>query len=136
LREKGIDVITYQQKAPGLPDSVFPNNWFSTHRNENIPNGLLCLYPMRVPTREGEKNPVIVAQISHAYQDFINQGRYHEKQCLEGTGSLIFDNANRKIYCELSERAHLPLMEEYMAKFNKISKKPYKEVLFRAHDDK
>lgn len=51
---------TYRQQAPDLPDSVFPNNWFSTHRSVDIPDGLFVLYPMRVPSREREKNPEII----------------------------------------------------------------------------
>ena len=41
IRAQGIEVVTYKQQAPELPDSVFPNNWFSTHRTADIPgNGL------------------------------------------------------------------------------------------------
>lgn len=37
IRTQGIEVVTYKQQAPELPDSVFPNNWFSTHRSADIP---------------------------------------------------------------------------------------------------
>jgi hypothetical protein len=36
---------------PELPDSVFPNNWFSTHRNEIIPDGVFFTYPMKAKSR-------------------------------------------------------------------------------------
>lgn len=42
---------------PELPDSIFPNNWFSTHRNEFIKEGLFITYPMKAPTRQAEVNP-------------------------------------------------------------------------------
>ena len=57
-----VEVVSYKQQTPDLPDSVFPNNWFSTHRNSDIPEGLFCLYPMRVPSREKEKNPLIIKE--------------------------------------------------------------------------
>lgn len=38
IRKNEVDVVVYKQQTPELPDSVFPNNWFSTHRsNEDIP---------------------------------------------------------------------------------------------------
>ena len=32
--------------ADNLPDSVFPNNWFSTHKNFGQP-GTFFIYPMK-----------------------------------------------------------------------------------------
>ena len=60
IQKADIEVETYSQQTPDLPDSVFPNNWFSTHRGVDIPDGLFVLYPMRVPSREKEKNPKII----------------------------------------------------------------------------
>ena len=37
LKKSGIKVTIYKQMKPELPDSVFPNNWFSTHKNDVIP---------------------------------------------------------------------------------------------------
>jgi hypothetical protein len=37
LRQKGVEVMVYPQCCLEAVDSVFPNNWFSTHKNENIP---------------------------------------------------------------------------------------------------
>jgi len=37
LKEKGVDILIYQQCHEKAMDSVFPNNWISTHKNENIP---------------------------------------------------------------------------------------------------
>jgi len=34
LRSKGIEVMVVQDKVePYTPDSIFPNNWFSTHED-------------------------------------------------------------------------------------------------------
>ena len=41
IRKNDIDVVAYQQQRPDLPDSVFPNNWFSTHRGEDIPGKMM-----------------------------------------------------------------------------------------------
>ena len=47
LRENGIEVaIAEDTLEPKTPDSIFPNNWFSTH-----PEGKLVLYPMFAPNR-------------------------------------------------------------------------------------
>lgn len=51
LRKHGIKVTIYKQQKDDLPDSVFPNNWFSTHRDPNIPNGAFITYPMKHPSR-------------------------------------------------------------------------------------
>jgi hypothetical protein len=37
-----------------------------------------------------------------------------EGESLEGTGSLIFDEQNKKIYCCLSERASLETLNNFM----------------------
>lgn len=40
ILDAGVAITKYKQQTPDLPDSVFPNNWFSTHRNEDIPGKL------------------------------------------------------------------------------------------------
>lgn len=37
LKKNGIEVATYKQMKPELPDSIFPNNWFSTHKSDIVP---------------------------------------------------------------------------------------------------
>jgi len=60
------------------------------------------MYPMKVPSREAEKNPTIIDQIGKAsYKNFIDLLRIEPFQALEGTGSLLFDNRNKKVYCSL-----------------------------------
>ena len=72
----GVEVVSYKQQTPDLPDSVFPNNWFSTHRNEDIPDGLFILYPMRVPSREKEKNPLIIEEQGMLYKELYDVQRH------------------------------------------------------------
>ena len=63
LRKAGVKVATYKQQKPTQPDAIFPNNWFSTHKNDIIPEGLFLTYPMKAPSRQAEYNPQIVKEI-------------------------------------------------------------------------
>ena len=43
LREQGVEVLVAQDSlSPHTPDSIFPNNWWSSHAD-----GSLVLYPMQ-----------------------------------------------------------------------------------------
>ena len=55
---------------------------------------------------------------------------------MEGTGSLLFDVKNKKIYCELSVRADPTLFCDFIGQFNKLSKNPYKAVVWHSYDPK
>jgi hypothetical protein len=101
LRMNFVGVMVYQQQAMGLPDSIFNNNWFSTHRNEDFPEGLLCIYPMRVPSREFEKNPHFIENEGAHYADILTVDRDEPHHALEGTGSLLFDVINKKLYVNM-----------------------------------
>jgi hypothetical protein len=73
-----------------VPDSVFPNNWFSTHRSEGIPgiftllssiiiiDGLFVLYPMKAQSRENEKNPAFISTERNKYKHFIDLKRHNK----------------------------------------------------------
>ena len=39
-------ILTFSEGGPARPDSIFPNNWFSTHED-----GTLVLYPMAAKSR-------------------------------------------------------------------------------------
>lgn len=114
LQNKGIDVVVVEDtKTPDTPDSIFPNNWISFHENGDV-----VLYPMfaenrRLERREDiwdileEKGFVVNEQITDytsAEEDDI---------FLEGTGSLILDRENAKVYCALSPRADEELVIEF-----------------------
>ena len=58
LREAGIRVIVAEDTPdPHTPDSIFPNNWFSTHapQENSDSSGTLVLYPMFAPNRREER---------------------------------------------------------------------------------
>ena len=44
LKQKGVEVVVYPQCHDDAVDSVFPNNWFSTHKNINIPGMFIFTY--------------------------------------------------------------------------------------------
>ena len=61
LKKSNIDVHVYQDDSKyKTPDSIFPNNWISTHRNGDI-----ILYPMLAKSRRMERRPEIL--------DFLNK---------------------------------------------------------------
>ena len=51
LRDAGIEVEVYKQMSEDLPDSIFPNNWFSTHKHTNLASSTFFTYPMKAPSR-------------------------------------------------------------------------------------
>ena len=49
LKNEGVKVHLFEDEQTQTPDSVFPNNWFSTHQS-----GELIIYPMFVENRRLE----------------------------------------------------------------------------------
>jgi hypothetical protein len=84
-------------------------------------DGLFVLYPMKAPTREREKNPTLIKKESVAYSNFLDLPRSDPNQALEGTGSLLFDNLNKKLFVNLSVRADEQLLAQFMKEYNKLS---------------
>lgn len=110
LKAVGVQVIVVEDTAdPVKIDAVFPNNWISTHAD-----GSVVLYPMYSPNRRLERRDDIVELLSDQYAvasvsdylDYEARGSY-----VEGTGSMILDRPNRKIYVCTSERSHVDLLE-------------------------
>jgi hypothetical protein len=55
LKNAGINVEEYTIKEAKTPDAVFPD-WFTTHKNNDIPEGVFILYPMKYVSRQMEKD--------------------------------------------------------------------------------
>jgi len=53
---------------------------------------------------------------------------------LEGTGSLVFDVQNRKVFCCYSQRATPKTLNAYMTELNKHTTNKFKLVAFNATD--
>ena len=107
LINAGIEVkVMADTPQPHTPDSIFPNNWFSTHED-----GRLILYPVAVPNRRAERGDDILEELEYKTQcdltHFEANGEY-----LESTGCIIFDRQNKIMYVALSERAHKGPIQE------------------------
>lgn len=93
--------MEFSRKDSRAPDAIFPD-WFTTHRNSDIPDGVFILYPMKHPSRQLERDQEIIANLSKNYKYFIDLSCWEaEDEALEGKGSLVFDYRNQKIYCSL-----------------------------------
>jgi hypothetical protein len=83
------------------PDAIFPD-WFTTHKNDDIPEGVFILYPMKHESRRLERDQQIIEELRQHYKHFIDLSGWEDKGvALEGKGSLVFDYRNAKIYCSL-----------------------------------
>lgn len=122
LKNNSIEVIVLQDTlVPHTPDSIFPNNWFSTHKNNT-----LVLYPMYAENRRLERTDKIL--------DFVNDRKSlkiidfseneMKNQFLEGTGSICLDRKNKIAYANISKRTNKQLFEEFC---NKLG---YKGITF------
>jgi len=117
LRNSGIKVFQFDDLGIDTPDSVFPNNWISFHSD-----GQVILYPMRAINRRKERRMDVLDKLkSQGYTcTSISNYAQHEKDdlFLEGTGSLILDRPQKKLYCAVSERSNEQLISKYSEEFN------------------
>ena len=104
LREHGVQVHLFEDETKATPDSVFPNNWFSTHAS-----GELVLYPMYCENRRKERRPDIVEFLrsQYGYHELIDcSAQENDGIFLEGTGSIVFDHEHKLAYAARSKRMH------------------------------
>lgn len=118
LRSKGINVITVKDtRDPHTPDSIFPNNWVSFHKD-----GKVVLYPMFAPNRRVERREDIIESIKSQGFEIteIDDWSFPEIQghFLEGTGSMIFDHDNKIAYGSVSLRLDEKLFREFCEKYD------------------
>ena len=50
LESAGIKVHEFSHSDDRAPDAIFPD-WFTTHKNDDIPEGVFILYPMKHVSR-------------------------------------------------------------------------------------
>lgn len=113
LKGMGVDVILLDD-LPGIspPDSVFPNNWISTHYDScagaNSGSGTIVIYPMAVPSRRRERRQDITDMLLERFNVstplFDLTALEDEGVFLEGTGALVLDHINRIAYMAKSGR--------------------------------
>lgn len=122
LQNEGIAVHVIEDVAtPPTPDSVFPNNWFSTH------NGTLNIYPMYTDNRKREITKFQKNVINFYQPQIIND--YTHLKPLEGTGAMVLDRVNKICYCVVSQRANETTLDEILQTLN------YQKVLFKAYQN-
>ena len=125
LMKAGIEVTVF---SPGdefiSPDSVFPNNWFST-----TPFGQLILYPMMASSRRTERNKEFVDKLKKKYTKVIDLTHLEEhKLFLEGTGSIVIDHENKTAFASLSKRTNKEALMEWSKQLD------YKINMFESFD--
>ncbi|HET6673012.1 MAG TPA: arginine deiminase-related protein [Agromyces sp.] len=126
LEAAGITVHLFEDEASDRPDSVFPNNWISTHSG-----GHIAVYPMYTPNRRGERRGDIVEALKAMYrvQDVIDySGLEYDDVFLEGTGAMVLDHEGRIAYAARSNRADPVALERFCTNFG------YEPMVFDAVD--
>ena len=127
LKENGIHVVAVEDTPePHTPDSVFPNNWFSTHDD-----GTLVLYPMFAENRRLERSPAVLEAIRQSFdvKRTVDLTSYEEQGLfLEGTGSMVLDRVNKIAYACRSPRTDETVLEDFCSQLG------YSAVLFEAVD--
>ena len=113
LKAFGVNVLVFPDTTDTLtPDSIFPNNWISTHEN-----GALFTYPMAVTNRRNERRNDIVQQLieqfNYHHTDLSSWENENPSRFLEGTGGMILDRVNQVCYAAISPRAHISALEEF-----------------------
>lgn len=129
LRANGVEVVIAEDTpTPFTPDSIFPNNWFSTHED-----GTLVLYPMYAPNRRNERKWETLEAIRKNFDVrrivdlawWENEGLF-----LEGTGSMVLDRCNKIVYAAKSQRTSEKVLEDFCKQMN------YSPVCFESADRK
>jgi hypothetical protein len=124
LESQGIKVHMFEDESTQTPDSVFPNNWFSTHSG-----GHIAIYPMYAQNRRLERRSDIIDMLKQSYrvQDIVDySGLEQDHIYLEGTGAMVLDHLDRVAYAVQSKRANSLALERFCTHFN------YEPMLFDA----
>ena len=115
LEGAGVTVHVFDDLEETRPDSVFPNNWFSTHAG-----GRIAVYPMYAPNRRLERRTDVLELLKSRYrvQEVVDySGLEPDGLFLEGTGAMVLDNLNRTAYVVRSHRADPIVLERFCTAF-------------------
>ncbi len=117
LQSNGINVLVFDDDlSHDTPDSIFPNNWITFHSNGDI-----ALYPMFAINRRLERREDVLSFVEEKGFSINNIVDYtsaeNEDLFLEGTGSMILDRTNKKVYCSLSQRSSEEILIEFCEDF-------------------
>lgn len=129
IRDQDIDLIVVEDTPePHTPDSIFPNNWFSTHDD-----GTMVYYPIFAENRRWERKDTVIEAIRARFQIWhtIDYSAYESQNLfLEGTGSLVFDRVHRLAYACISPRTDPRLVSRCCADLG------YEPIIFEAWDSR
>jgi hypothetical protein len=128
LRAVGVTVHVFEDEDHTRPDSVFPNNWLSTHAG-----GYVGVYPMYASNRRHERRADVLEMLKSQYrvQTIIDySGLEPDGIFLEGTGAMVLDHVSRVAYMAVSHRADIQVLERFCTDFN------YEPMAFEALDTK
>ncbi|MDO4778994.1 MAG: arginine deiminase-related protein [Tissierellia bacterium] len=122
LKKRGVKVNVLEDfETPETPDSIFPNNWFSTEVQH------LVIYPMFAENRRAEVGKFFesVKNLNEDKEvlDFRGEG------ILEGTGSMVLDRVNRVAYASISARTEEALFEKFCEILG------YEKITFTSYQD-
>ncbi|MDD2298638.1 MAG: arginine deiminase-related protein [Fermentimonas sp.] len=127
LKANDVDVTVVQDTPePHTPDSIFPNNWFSSHFS-----GELVLYPMFAPNRRLERKSHILNLLKRNmnHRKVVDLTFWeNEGEFLEGTGSMVFDRRKKIAYCCRSPRTSEKVLNDFCSRMN------FQPVVFDAVD--
>ncbi|MDR2292628.1 MAG: amidinotransferase [Prevotellaceae bacterium] len=107
-------IVVNDEPQSKLPDSIFPNNWFSTHND-----GSLCLYPMFAENRRLERKDDIINMLKSDFdvKNILDFTHYEQQnKFLEGTGSMVLDRENKIAYACLSPRTDEEILDDFCQK--------------------
>lgn len=128
LTGAGVGVSVFDDRTTHTPDSVFPNNWFSTH-----PDGSVALYPMYATNRRTERRADIIEDLKRGFvvrRVIDYSAAEYDEQFLEGTGAMVLDHDARLAYACRSNRLSPELLADFCADHG------YEPVLFDAVDER
>jgi len=126
LREAGVRVHVFADEDHTRPDSVFPNNWLSTHAG-----GYVAVYPMYASNRRHERRADVLEMLKSDYrvQAIVDySGLEPDGIFLEGTGAMVLDHVSRVAYTARSHRADIAVLERFCTDFG------YEPMAFDAVD--
>jgi hypothetical protein len=126
LRAVGVTVHVFDDEDHTRPDSVFPNNWLSTHAG-----GAVAVYPMYASNRRHERRSDVLEFLKSTYrvQTIVDySGLEPDGIFLEGTGAMVLDHVSRVAYLARSHRADERVLERFCTDFG------YEPMVFDAVD--
>jgi hypothetical protein len=126
LRAAGVRVHVFEDDDHTRPDSVFPNNWLSTHSG-----GYVAVYPMYASNRRHERRADVLEMLKSEYrvQSIVDySGLEPDGVFLEGTGAMVLDHVSRVAYTARSHRADVAVLERFCTDFH------YEPMAFDAVD--